>query len=1030
MIPKRLTLQGIYSYQKEQTIDFSTLTQAGLFGIFGSVGSGKSTILEAVSFALFGQSERLNAKGDNRNYNMMNLKSNELKIDFEFTSGGETYRFMVQGRRNSKKFEDVKKLERTAYHLKNGEWESIPADSAEEITGLNYNNFHRTIIIPQGKFQEFLQLSSRDRTDMLRELFNLNKFELFGRVAEMQRSNEMHLVELTTRLESIGVIDPEEINRLETKLKTTSEELKKTNENLTSLQNQIKAEESIREIQLKLNDTKTRKANLLKEKEKIDQLEKELKEFETFSRIFRASLDRADQLSKDHNKAEKEQNTEKEELQKLRESLKKLNETFEKTRQQWSNRDKWLREAEEFTKMSTVRQLEEKIKKEKERRKKGTAMVDENRVVVEQLKESLKNNKELLNEKKKQLPDLKILSDVRDWFSQLKQLTKSEQETREQLNEVSKAEKELTAQFTKIAENRNITVEQPVANLINALQDSFSSEKKQLEETKKQLEADWHNVQVQQQLQKYAHELTDGKPCPLCGSEHHPNILEAGDLSEKLSIVSEKRRKNEELHKQLIDTETQLLRLSDKMETISRDRKKFTNNLNILSEQIKQHREKFQWTSFSPEKEEQVTEAFQKHEIISNEIKKLESEQEKILSETEKAEKNKESYRKVMDEIEHSIVEKKSRIETLYSQFNELKPENLTALANDELIQKSATLKKQHFEINERYQREEKQVAENSKKLDTLSGRIEAREKQLSEIKKEWQTVEEKISVLLEENGNLTRETVVKIVFRNFDTDGVRKQIDQHKQELSNIATSIRQYEAELKGRSFDEKIYLEIINQHQQLNKKVEELNRAWGEANTTLSRMKKDQEKAKEIKKQHSKVLERAENLKVMKNLFQGGRFVNYISTVYLQELVRSANDRFYRLTRQHLSLELASDNSFQVRDFMNEGHLRSVKTLSGGQTFQASLSLALSLADSIQKHTSASGNFFFLDEGFGTLDRESLSIVFDTLKSLRHENRIVGVISHVEEMNQEIGTFLKIDNDDEKGSLVKASWELNDN
>ncbi|WP_291861714.1 SbcC/MukB-like Walker B domain-containing protein, partial [Marinilabilia sp.] len=343
------------------------------------------------------------------------------------------------------------------------------------------------------------------------------------------------------------------------------------------------------------------------------------------------------------------------------------------------------------------------------------------------------------------------------------------------------------------------------------------------------------------------------------------------------------------------------------------------------------------------------------------------------------------------------------------------------------LKQKAATLKNQHSEIDKRYQQEEKKVAETSKKLDTLSGRIEAREKQLAEIKKEWKTVEEKINSLLDENGNPKRETVVKLVFKSFDTDGIRKQIDTHKQELNNVSTSIRQYETELNGRSFEEKKYLELTSQHQQLNKKIEELNRAWGEASNSLNRMKKDREKAKEIKKQHDKVLERAEDLKMMKNLFKGGAFVNYISTVYLQELVRSANDRFYRLTRQHLSLELASDNSFQVRDFMNEGHLRSVKTLSGGQTFQASLSLALSLADSIQKHTSASGNFFFLDEGFGTLDRESLSIVFDTLKSLRHENRIVGVISHVEEMNQEIGTFLKIDNDDEKGSLVKASWEI---
>ena len=150
-----------------------------------------------------------------------------------------------------------------------------------------------------------------------------------------------------------------------------------------------------------------------------------------------------------------------------------------------------------------------------------------------------------------------------------------------------------------------------------------------------------------------------------------------------------------------------------------------------------------------------------------------------------------------------------------------------------------------------------------------------------------------------------------------------------------------------------------------------------------------------------------------------------MNYISSVYLQNLCNAANDRFFRLTRQKLSLEITPDNNFQVRDFMNGGKIRSVKTLSGGQTFQAALSLALALADNIQKITESNQNFFFLDEGFGSLDKESLNIVFDTLKSLRKENRIVGVISHVEEMQQEIDVHLLIENQSEKGSAIHSSW-----
>jgi len=83
MIPISLTIQGIYSYQQKQTINFEPLTNAGIFGIFGSVGSGKSTILEAISFALYGETERLH-KRDDRAYNMMNLQSKEIFIDFIF----------------------------------------------------------------------------------------------------------------------------------------------------------------------------------------------------------------------------------------------------------------------------------------------------------------------------------------------------------------------------------------------------------------------------------------------------------------------------------------------------------------------------------------------------------------------------------------------------------------------------------------------------------------------------------------------------------------------------------------------------------------------------------------------------------------------------------------------------------------------------------------------------------------------------------------------------------------------------------
>ena len=202
MIPVRLTLKGIYSYQKEYIIEFDRLLEGQLFGIFGTVGSGKSTILEAISFALYGESERLNQR-DNRGYNMMNLKSNELLIDFVFTAGkeGTEYRFLVQGKRSKKHYEKVQ-IERKAVKKENGNWEPRETGKINEIIGLSHENFRRTIIIPQGKFEEFLQLGNMKRTEMLMEIFpQISEFNLSNKVSFLERTNQDKQLQLQTRLE-------------------------------------------------------------------------------------------------------------------------------------------------------------------------------------------------------------------------------------------------------------------------------------------------------------------------------------------------------------------------------------------------------------------------------------------------------------------------------------------------------------------------------------------------------------------------------------------------------------------------------------------------------------------------------------------------------------------------------------------------------------------------------------------------------------------------------------------------------------
>jgi len=169
------------------------------------------------------------------------------------------------------------------------------------------------------------------------------------------------------------------------------------------------------------------------------------------------------------------------------------------------------------------------------------------------------------------------------------------------------------------------------------------------------------------------------------------------------------------------------------------------------------------------------------------------------------------------------------------------------------------------------------------------------------------------------------------------------------------------------------------------------------------------------------------RESSLKQLEQMFRGKGFVRYVSEIFLNHLLQAANERFFKLTKNQLRLELDDKQEFIIRDYMNNGKTRLLKTVSGGQMFQAAFSLALALADHVKSINQSEQSFFFIDEGFGSLDREALKIVTDTLKSLRYENKIVGMISHLDMLQYEVEVYLSVKNDRQKGSIVKESWVI---
>jgi exonuclease SbcC len=1024
MIPVRLSIQGIYSYQTKQTIDFTQLTAAGIFGIFGPVGSGKSTILEAITFALYGRTDRLNLSGDNRNYNMMNLKSNELLIEFIFRTGtgNQEYMALVRSRRNSKQFEDVKTFERTAYKKTEGEWFPIEVDSLETIIGLSYDNFKRTVIIPQGKFQEFLLLGNKERTQMMKELFNLERYELFYKVASLESKANLQKQNIEGSLQQLGEITAEQITATEQKLVEIQSAIAGKVTELSSQQAEESLQRRIKDIASKITLYQQQLQTLKQKEAEITSLEKRLADFEFCLMNFKGLLNSIASVNENISHIKTNIANDESEFDKIKLQLRELEADFEGTRLAYDNREQLKQKAEELSKVANIIDLNDRHKNFLERISKGEKLVTETSEKIEGLKSCHEKLNATLNELKKQSPDMNRLSKAREWFTvnRMVQLTNNDI-----ANEVSSLTKEIEVLLQqKVALfNSDIFVGVVATESYDKVIEFLNEKKQEHHRAIEVLNNERQHYQVQQKLEEYATALEDGKPCPLCGALEHP-----------------KRFNSQNLHKSIVKTRDEIAKHEKSIAALDAGLKKLTeiNTAICLKEEVigkvlkrqkegaasqATHQEKFEWNEFKDEQE--LLLMFEKAENIRRDIEKNEKQLEILRGQIEKEGNQKEIYTKAISELQVNSNREAAAANTLRDQITMLDLDAYLKEKPEVLLSEKDKLLKQYQTVGEKYQHSLSRINILKKDHDTLSGRLDANRTTLEKELLNLASLSGQLEEQLKNSKYASIDEIKQVLSWNLDLDKERKVIASYFQERDFVEKQLAMLSKEADNKTFSEEVYAALLSSIASLTDEINRKNQEKGQLEANLSKLKADFETRRKLLETHASLELRLEDLRTMKQLFKGSGFVNYISSVYMHELIHSANERFYKLSGQKLSLEISDDNNFEVRDFMNGGKLRNVKTLSGGQTFQAALSLALALSDNTRKLSGADENFFFLDEGFGSLDKESLQVVFDTLKSLRHENRIVGIISHVEEMNQEIDIHLKVSNKEETGSVIEKSW-----
>ncbi|KQS94175.1 SMC family ATPase [Chryseobacterium sp. Leaf394] len=1011
MIPIQLTLEGLYSYQERQKIDFESLTEAGLFGIFGSVGSGKSSILEAISFALYGETERLNSR-DKRAYNMMNLKSNKSLIEFDFINyENKKFRAKREFKRNSKNFEDVKTPEVTFYEWKNESWIPLEHSSAERIIGLSYANFKRTIIIPQGQFKEFLELGATERTNMMKEIFSLHRFDLQKNVSDLNTKNKSELDQLEGQLKGFEEVNEEQISVQKEHLKLEQQKFEEIKVQFKTIEDKYQQLKNLKTDFESLKQKKFDFEQLSLQKTEVDELEIKTELFDKVFRIFTPIISEKNKLEKEISEQLKNKENQFKILQETDARFEDIKSKLAAILPKFEALEQSKIQENDLSLILKMLEYSDDIKTLKIRTEKGSEKVKEVEAAQKLIQKNINEFTENVEALKPKKIDSNTLIHVGNWFLEQKNLAESAKNQIVKIEEAQIKIEKLNTDLIPFAVDPEIYKEE-----YKLKSDALEAEAKKLSERRSQLE-------VQQKLAHFAGELHDGESCPLCGALEHPNIVEFDDVNAELTEIK-KQIEQTEIQKNTYQKQvSEIEKLLDRKKIFKDQLKAEQENLNQITTKTETHRKTFVWDNFNAENEADFEQKRQQSLEIEKQIEELTQQisgQQKALEiEREHLEK----YKKALEEFTLDEAKKEEQIRTSEANLKILKWSDYKEKETAEIVDIYKKLAQSNLETEQNYQqlvKDEKEISPKVAEQKTIVSQLKTR---ISELEKEISENENILTKSLVENNFIDVKAVQNILVQEINVQQVRNTIQQFRIQFETLKNGISDLETKLKDFSFDEEQFAEAENKFTTAENDLKLANDSVVKIVSEIDRLEKEFKKKENLLMDLAKVQKRRENLAIMQNLFNGAGFVRYISSIYLRQLCDHANVRFHRMTRNQLSLQLNENNDFEIIDYLNEGRSRSVKTLSGGQAFQVSLSLALALAESVQTNAQSEKNFFFIDEGFGTQDVESVNIVFETLMNLQKENRIVGIISHVEELKEKIPVSLHITKDEERGSLIEV-------
>lgn len=1005
MLPLYLSIKGLYSYQTKQEIDFTKLTEAGLFGIFGKVGSGKSSILEAISLALYGETERLN-KTDSRSYNMLNLKSDAAEIVFEFLNFHEVKYKVVASWKRKKKFSEAESIVPKFYKWESEQWVPIDKVTGAEIVGLSYENFKRTIIIPQGQFKEFLELTESKRSEMMMQVFGLQKYNLYDKTKQLLTENQTALDTVSGQLSTYEDVNDQEIQNLEELCRQFTEKLEQERIAIASKKEIFEKLDAIKNKTAQFTVRKQELERMTAQEQEQSEKQKKVIEYTKANELFSTLFSLRDTSRAKLKDLEKELTQKTASLQSLTNECKTLQIEQEALS---SEMDKVPSMEQNIREFSIMLELKDKMILLDDAQKKVSIyseQVARGQVVYDTRSAELTNVKNTLVQLKAEKKDSDWLLAVSGWYQQLDNLTSA-------LNALQEEER---------IQIENLNVLEQQISLIHGSESATEFFDRAIDEANKRLserEAVLSELRVKAALVNFAEHLHDGAECPLCGSLTHPSVISDKDTIVLLDSVSAEVDFMKNEIGELLDRKNKGLQLEFQKTALTKQLQNTLNSKESALKNIETHQLNFVWPEIASKS---MFEAIRSKDMqVSKQIKDTEQQELELSKDFAKVQSDLEVVKNKLEEFKTQLAERSTRCIVLKESLSE---SNLTLCETstvDELNFELMQLKSKLQELQERFDIVQRSYSAKQLEKGVLEGQItqltDLFEKEKSSIVK----LESDIQSKLDSSDFSDEASVLALLQLSPSIKSWRIEVEQYFADLKVLRTIIAEMEQELQGVVFDQAEYDAVFKEYKAAQELVEQLLSDFGKVNGQLQSQKSRLAEKRNLEISFAAISSRHQLIEKLVNLFKGNGFVNYVSSIYLEQLAAAANHRFHRLTRNQLSLRINDKGDFEIIDYLNDGASRSVKTLSGGQAFQASLCLALALAESVQSAYKQEKNFFFIDEGFGTQDEESTNMVYETLQALVKEDRIVGIISHVGDLQERIPKAIIVNKDEAVGSQL---------